>query len=325
MRRLADLTVLSVAAWAAARWRFKDRFGALAMLNAWSGWIEAGGLVAAGLTMWARRYLAGAAGFFAAAGAVAWHAIEWRSPPGAPEAPVDLRLFSLNLLHDHPSGDAFARLIQRERPDVVLLQELTPSIACQLLAAVGDDYAYRLLAATSGSYGFGILSRHPLQEKALLRRPGSRYVQIATLSVSGRDLDLYNCHLLPPTGRLFRYLGPTVATRLREQQIRIVAERIAAAGRPAVVSGDFNLTPWQQAYGMLVEVLVDSWCEAGSGPGVTWPKYISLLPVPHRTLPLLRLDYCFHTSELLARRAHVLYDHTGSDHCALVVDLAWRD
>lgn len=321
---LAHLTVLGTVVWRVARSLAGDRFGPLAMANAWSGWLETAGLAAAGHGLfYRRRRLAGLA-LLAAGAARAWGASQSRLPRHEPPAPTDLRIFTQNLLYRHPSGDGFTRLIQREQPDVILLQELTPAIADHIVAQLGADYPYRRLAPKDGSFGFGFFSRYPLTGGDLLRAPGGhRFVQIATVSLAGREVDLYNCHLLPPLGKALRRLGPTRVTRLREAQIRLLTDRIFAAERPAIVAGDFNLTPSQQAYHLLTPVLTDAWTEAGVGPGVTWPQ--NMLPLPWRTIPLLRLDYCFHTPDFVARRARVLYSITGSDHCPLVVDLAFAE
>ncbi|HBY98614.1 MAG: endonuclease/exonuclease/phosphatase family protein [Ardenticatenaceae bacterium] len=319
---LADLTVLGTLAWRVARSLSGDRFGPLAMANAWSDWLETAGLAAAGHSLFHRkRFLAGLA--LLAVGAVrAWQASQWRLPHDEPLAPADLRVFTQNLLWPHRSGDGFTQLIQREQPDVLMLQELTPVIAGHILAELGNDYPHRFLEPAEGSFGFGLLSHSPLSGGEILRWPGGRrYVQIATTVVAGCEVDLYNCHLLPPLGKHLNRLGASRVTRLREAQIRLLTERILATERPAIMAGDFNLTPSQQAYDLLTPPLIDAWSEAGRGPGVTWP--LNMLPLPWHTIPLLRLDYCFHTPDFVARRTRVLYSRTGSDHCPLVVDLAF--
>lgn len=334
---LADLITLASGGWAMARALLRDRFGPLAMANAWSGWLEVAGLAAAAHGRFYRGQRRLALGLLALAGWQASRAVALRLPArlgptpllgaatagGAQPRGTDLRLLTLNLLYTHSRCDGFVALIQREQPDVVCLQELTPPVAERLCALLGDDYPHRLLAPSAGSNGYGILSRLPLVAGDFLQTPGgvSRYAQRATVLVGGREIDVYNCHLMPPLGKTFRYLGPTIATRLREAQITAMVEAIRTVGRPAVVAGDFNLTPYQEGYRLLAPTLTDSWLEAGVGTGVTWP--LSILPQFTRFVPLLRIDYCWHTAELQATRSRVAYTLTGSDHCPVVVDLAW--
>src|SRR5690554_2095558 len=179
--RLTDLIALTVLTWRIARQLIGDRFGPLAMLNAWADWLETAGLAAGGSSLVQRGYRW--AGVAALLGAVlrGWHATQWRLPNPDPTAPTDLRIFTLNLLHHHDSGDDFARQIRREQPDVVVLQELTPRVARDLLAGLGDDYPYRLIEAIDGYSGFGIFSRRPLTDGGILRWPGNRFAQVATI------------------------------------------------------------------------------------------------------------------------------------------------
>jgi endonuclease/exonuclease/phosphatase (EEP) superfamily protein YafD len=321
---IADVVAGAVALWALARAAVRDQVGALAMVNAWSGWLESVGLAAAGHSRFYRGQRRLGLVLLGLAGLRAWRALDWRLPVAAPPATnCELRLLSFNLLYRCHQADRYAAVIQQEQPDLIFLQELTPQIADDLGVLLGEDYPYRQIEASKGSNGYGILSRLPLGEYSFLRTPGgiSRYAMRSSLMVEGRRIDLYNCHLMPPLGKVFLRLGPLAATQLRSAQIKAITDEVASSGRPAIVAGDCNLSPYQQTYDLFQPVLRDSWLEAGQGPGTTWP--LNILPLPWATPPLIRIDLCWHTPELQAVRAHVVYSLTGSDHCPLVVDLAW--
>ncbi len=88
--------------------------------------------------------------------------------------------------------------------------------------------------------------------------------------------------------------------------------------RPAVVLGDFNLTPVSREYGLLTgatDGVIDAWIEAGNGPagGETCREEDG--PV--------RIDYAFLTPDLAGAVRHIRVDREacGSDHQPLHVEL----
>lgn len=141
------------------------------------------------------------------------------------------------------------RLLRDERPSVLALQEVLPSTAPLLRAALGDGY--RLLGRGRGARGNGeacpllvdtrrleVTDWRQLALSSRPDRPGSRrlgemaprVVVVAELRDrdTGGDLVVLGTHLDPLSGRSRLH----AARQLR----RLVAE----SGRPAVVMGDFN-------------------------------------------------------------------------------------
>jgi endonuclease/exonuclease/phosphatase (EEP) superfamily protein YafD len=343
--RLADLYLAGVSVWALA-WQFgRDRWGMLALANAWAFWLIstalplgalrlrrrsawlAGGWLLAGLALLSRRY-----GFL-------WRALASpltgigqstaeRRAGGVPgrlrTAAADgtaLRVMSMNLLRKNRSGRLVVHAIRRAGPDVLLVQELEPYLHDFLVQAM-PDYAYHHWhphRKTGG--GLGIFSRYPLQPSGLWEKGGRRpFAMRATLETPGGELDIYSVHLISFSSMQKTGLAGNI--RDRERQVQMLLDEVAARGRAALLLGDCNMTEGNEAYRLFSAGLNDAWRAVGRGPGWTWPHTLDSFGRPDRAaLPLLRLDYCFCTPAVRPQTMHVVYAPTGSDHCPIVVDV----
>ncbi|MEZ4639388.1 MAG: hypothetical protein R2856_31245 [Caldilineaceae bacterium] len=88
-------------------------------------------------------------------------------------------------------------------------------------------------------------------------------------------------------------MKPRRRTGTREQQIRTVLQEIQRHLRPAIVAGDWNSTEGADSYRRTAAQLVDGWIEGGVGAGWTWQRLLF-----GQDVPLLRLDYLFHTGQV---------------------------
>jgi endonuclease/exonuclease/phosphatase family metal-dependent hydrolase len=84
-------------------------------------------------------------------------------------------------------------------------------------------------------------------------------------------------------------------------------------GRPnLILLGDLNAEPDAPEIALLAEAgLIDSWLEAGSGPGLTW----SVVD------PQKRIDWIWHSPDLVGTQAELIQT-LASDHLPLVVQIA---
>lgn len=325
---LLDLYSAGVLAWALAHRLWGDRWGLLGLVNAWGAWLARTGLLAALLRQGGRRFSLLSGGFLAAnfsflagyslRGELArwWHPVPVVGPEGQP-----IRLMSFNLLKHNRDADAIARVVIEVNPDIVAFQEVTPWLAEALNAYLEPYYSHRLWRPHPGSGGLALLSRFPLEETGYWTTPGVEpFALRGTTTVEGREVDIYAVHLVAPAGDHLRATGLTGNFRLREAQAALLSAEVVRRKRPALVVGDCNFTETNDAYRLLANTLVDAWKMAGQGYGATWPRTLKpFLPVP--TVPLLRLDYCFHTSSIAALKVRVWPHAAGSDHAPLVVEV----
>lgn len=153
-------------------------------------------------------------------------------------------------------------------------------------------------------YGNAILSRHPLDEIARVPLPAAegdeaRVLLGARVRLGGAFVRCYVTHL------------EQSSARTRRRQADAVADAVEARPGHAIVAGDLNAVDGAGELAAFRERFVDAWPAAGDGSGHT-----------HRAdRPGRRIDYVWHTSGLVTRRAEVLAS-PASDHLPLLVDIA---
>ncbi len=344
--RLADAYLAGVGVWALAWRSCRDRWGGLALFNAWAFWLVVSALplgvlrlrrraswlggawLVAGLALLAGRYR-----FIGRAFAPAKRESGARSGPQAngimgragavAGSRTGLRVMSMNLLRKNRRRRQVVDAIRRAGPDLVVTQELEPYMY-EFLAQALPDYPYQHWRPHRKSGGgLGVFSRYPLGAGRLWEEPGPRpFALRVTIEFPGGGLDVYSMHLISIGAGVLQAGGLTRNFRRREQQVQMLLNEVAARDTPAMLLGDCNMTEGNEAYRMFSTGLEDAWRAVGRGPGWTWPHSLDVLRRPGwRAWPLLRLDYCFCTPQVLPQHMHVVHAPTGSDHCPIVVDV----
>ena len=218
--------------------------------------------------------------------------------------------------------------IRAHNADYILLQEVEQAKAGGVQVQPPPNYT-RLREALPGydswfaypkadprelpfGIGLAIFSRTPLRDTMKLDLPSppiefdffgkkmtptDRVMIGAKTTVDGRELQLFNAHLLA-----FFMLGSS--STANPFQRNLVAEQLAGAnGRPTILAGDFNVSK----HGSLVAQF------AGCGFATVQDKEITW-----RRRPFV-LDHIFHNSALRCV-AHRVVPTPASDHHALVAD-----
>jgi endonuclease/exonuclease/phosphatase family metal-dependent hydrolase len=99
----------------------------------------------------------------------------------------------------------------------------------------------------------------------------------------------------------------------RLAQIPVLLDFWGGAGH-TILAGDLNSEPdWPEMDLIRAAGMVDSWSEAGQGPGLTWPA----------DDPFQRIDWIWLSPDLQAIAAETV-DSAVSDHRAVVADLIER-
>ncbi len=222
-----------------------------------------------------------------------------------------VRVLSANLANGRAHADAFAALVDRVSPDVVVVQELDPGQA-EALARV---MPFGKLEPARDHHGMGIALREP----GTIRRLPLPYrgAFVADVPFAGDDtLEVVNLHLAAP------HVQP-LPRRLRErrgQLLDVLAYLDATPRRRRILAGDLNATPLWPAYRRLRARFDDAAVEAarrlGRRPARTWGPWPG-------SVRLLRIDHVL-VRGLVAREARVL-PLRGSDHSALLAELEPAD
>ncbi len=327
IRSLIYLPGATLALWLLLWRKFGDRWGWLGLANAWAEW---GVYLLAGMGVTALLRKKRGTGVALLGTATLAALPQWMEsgnmrvvqepPPNSPPFTV----YSANLFKRNPSVARHIHQIRTHQPDILCLQELSPHFTQELLESIGDEYPYRALRPEKGSYGYGVLSRYPVEETGFWDRPGIKaWAQRVRVTLpTSHIVEIYNVHLFPPMADDAFVNGITWSFRAREAQIEVMQREIAGRGVPAFIIGDCNFNDTSDAYRQAVQAWTDSWQAAGKGSRYTWPtRAFPTKRVPYNPR-MLRLDYCFHNSQLTTRDIRVLTDRTGSDHTPLLAALA---
>jgi len=220
---------------------------------------------------------------------------------------VRFRLFTANLLKDRVDPAGLALVLDRYRPDIVVVQELGPVAA----GVIAERYESHDLRPASEHKGRGMATRFDA-EFDTLELPW-RAGGWARLRTDGRQLLVASIHLLNPVN--FPWW---VTARRRGEQLDALFRWAEATGAdlPLVVAGDMNASPIWPAYRRLAARWSDLVDEAagseGSRPDPTW----AWRPGWPR---VLRIDHVFGVG--VQGTAAAVEPLPGSDHAALIVDV----
>ncbi len=95
----------------------------------------------------------------------------------------------------------------------------------------------------------------------------------------------------------------------RYEQVNILANHLKRSPYSTIIAGDFNDVPMSYTYRIMNRKYRDAFIESGSGIGATY----------NGNLPMLRIDYIFHTSDFDCKRFKV-YPQSTTDHYPIMAD-----
>jgi vancomycin resistance protein VanJ len=228
-----------------------------------------------------------------------------------------------NLGNGMAEPDRLVDALGASTADLIGLQELETTQAEAIARRLGDIFPHQVLHPV-GFAGKGLLSRYPILEQEQLHFSPDRPDLRVVIDVDGISLTVIVAHPRPPRMRLTGMVFDQVTT----DQIDMLA-RIAVASAPAVVVGDFNMTVRHARYAHWTAAgLVDAFRAVRRG-GATLPVRVGrsvrmkdrLAGFP--LMPVVRVDYIWHTAHLVAQEAWV-GDDAGSDHLPVLARLALK-
>jgi tyrosyl-DNA phosphodiesterase 2 len=180
---------------------------------------------------------------------------EWKEAPrAAAEQPVGLRVLTWNTwFGDHMFDERRAALLvelERRKPDVIALQEVTPDLLSALADAPWVRNAYQLSEVELWQrYDIALLSRQPIRRLTALELPTQmgRRLLVAELA----------CGLAVGTVHLESMKESITA---RATQLKLIQPYLAGLADDAVLAGDMNFKPDDEIEtATLDRELVDVW------------------------------------------------------------------
>lgn len=237
--------------------------------------------------------------------------------------PSMLTVMSYNIGNGLASPARLARFLQETGADVVGLQEVDRAQAITVDRDTAELYPYRVLLGT-GFTGRGLLSRYPIVEQEWVELSAGRPDLRVRIDIGRRSVAVVVAHTPPPR---LRRQGIVFDTETFTQIERLAA--LVSGSAPAILVGDFNMTPRHPCHAQLVAAgLVDAHIAAGVGRGATFPlrpgrmrrvdHRMNWVPLP----PVARVDYIWHTGDLETLGSWIGKRGAGSDHRPVLARLA---
>lgn len=194
-------------------------------------------------------------------------------------------------------------LIEQESPDVIGIIELSPAVD-RALRVLDAGYPTHRSHPRDDPFGIGLWTRRPASTVEILSTPPLGFPSLLLRWAEPAPSELWLVHPFPPIS--------AEAARWRDQQLAHIAGQVDRDPQ-ALVAGDFNATPWSQAYRSFRRStdLQDS--SAATLPWPTWfggSALTSVLALP--------IDHVLHGVRwrVLERR---IGPDIGSDHRPLIV------
>lgn len=303
---------LGLLLWYPLRWWPGDSLWPVRFTNYFMPWLLFGLVPAFGLAIVAgRRRLAVALALPTLLITLTFAPLFLPQPSTALAGQESFKVMSYNIWGWNQEPAAMVRLIEREQPDILLLQEVTPRLARLLNSELADLYPDgQLHLAYEVDIGQAILSRYPLTpvEEGSYRKGRTQKVLADT---PNGDIAVWNTHPIHP-----------LPWRQQYRQISALVEDIAATTQPLIVGGDFNTTDQSETYQLINQYLHNAHWEAGWGFGFSFPStdrpLRDKLPLP----ALVRIDHIFYSDHFFAHKARTLSEAGGSDHFPVAAELS---
>jgi endonuclease/exonuclease/phosphatase (EEP) superfamily protein YafD len=273
-------------------------------------------IVAAGALI-ARRWWLAAAAVIIVAAQLAFVAPELSAasaiPAWARTAPT-VRIFDANVDQSFQFRAGYVQAIERDRPDLITLEEFTPT-ELQTMEASGvlAGFPYRCSDPAWGAPGLFIASRLRLtgcqRRTVQLNGQPTPYMLEATWWSPGGRVALRLVHPLAPLPAYWREWTAALAA---------VGQSVRASGTGSMLMvGDFNATWNNRGFAALLnDGLTDGAAARGKAIDMTWPNG-ALVP------PFARIDHVL-TGAQLAVTAIATGPGFGSDHRYVTATVAVR-
>jgi len=247
-----------------------------------------------------------------------------------------LSIATLNADIYNTQPDAIEAWLRADAPDVMFMQEAPDAwIDEDMSARLKDLYPYSVSQEKMKNKDTKVfLSKYPIIDTSEFTLSFDRFIhQRIVVKTPLGDVAMYNIHLMPNYGDTPRirtkvynpllYIALSYDETIRSRQIADLLSRLANEQLPYIVAGDFNTSDFSLLYGRLTASMTDSFREAGTGFGMTWPV-ASDFGLPAFIPAFLRIDYIWHSKMFQAIHANI-GEAVGSDHFPVMTELILRN
>lgn len=251
---------------------------------------------------------------------IQYEGLQYEGLNGVEDNAKTVSLMSYNVYFKNQSPQLAIKLIQEQQPDVLLIQELTPSWHQQLVSRLGNQYPYQIAKPLKGTHGIGIYSKYRISNVEYLNNSSRLPIaQMVTLHVNGKKVLLTNLHLASPARavehpeRFFEYMESNAHLRVAQWE-KLVNKLASKKLRDQLIIGDANTLPYEPLYRTIRKSYADLHSKAGQGWGWTFPNTARI------PFPFLRLDYALAKGKIKAHEMNVL-EGGSSDHLPIYLQV----
>ena len=229
------------------------------------------------------------------------------------------RVLSLNVLTRNKQHQSVIDLIEASDPDFVVLMEINSRWQAKLQdSPLLERYPFvEFVPDDFGNFGIAFLSKFKWSDlEVVYVKPldlASLVIELplqssgSTVAVA-QSFQIVATHPIPPIDK-FR-------TAARDTQLMDMAGRVRQEN-PAMMVGDFNLTPWSPRFSKVIEKSGTSDSAIGQGVEPTWYVFPTIFGG-------LKIDHVLVNDHVRVLKHEVLQD-VGSDHRGVLVDFMLID
>lgn len=227
------------------------------------------------------------------------------SDPQAAGNQKNIRLLEMNVEYVNPRFERARQFIRNTNPDVIVVEELTPTWFAALAPAL-VDYPYRQTVLRDDPYGNGIFSRVPFTKtKEYSFGPRNHPVLRGDIDCEGQTISIVHTHFQGPISP--RYHKMHIDDAAGAEQV------IDNCGRNVIFCGDLNSATWCYPLCEVVSKTQLRDTRRGRGLQLSWPTTNKFC------VPLLAIDHCLVRGDLKVVKRTV-GPSFGSDHFPVLLD-----
>jgi len=217
------------------------------------------------------------------------------------------KIVCINLLSSNRQFQNVEQFIEKNNPDIIVLQEFTKLWQRKLEPNL-SAYKYRLTIPRIDNFGIAVYSKKRISSLQELQIGTAGVPSIVgDLSLGNLKVKLIATHPLPPVGpEYFKH---------RNAQLAELGSMVGKLESEIIIIGDLNTSSFSSHFKKLISnsKLMDT--RKGFGQLTTWPTWLSLV---HTTL-----DHCLVTEGILIKSRGV-GKAIGSDHLPIFVELGLK-
>lgn len=227
---LVLVLICTVGGWLGKLWMIFEWMSHFRAQYFWIGVV--GVVVMLGLRSWRWAAVPAAVMILNAPGVLCWYF-------GKPAIPTDngtrIRFFLSNVHYSRVDHQRLIKMIQKERADVVVLEEVQASLVTAM-EPLAKEYPHRFILPRDDAFGIAVYSKVPVDDLKDVYYGESEVPTITgTLKPKSGNVLLFATHPLPP-GKPDYFAG-------RNEHLKLMAEDLAKRKGRIVVIGDLNVTP----------------------------------------------------------------------------------